>query len=52
VLQGTWVGVLTNNDHRSAGMGWIALGPVISGAVCAIVAYALGAAYCNRLGKR
>lgn len=49
VVQVALVSVWASNDHQSAGMGWIALGPVISGVVCAAIAYAAGAAFCSEI---
>ena len=49
VVQVACVGFWASTDRQSAGMGWLALGPVISGAICAAIAYAVGAAFCSKI---
>ena len=48
-VQAALVIVADSNDHRSAGMGLLGLAPVVSGAVCAAIAYAVGHKFCNRI---
>lgn len=42
LIHGGFISYLANNDHNSAGMQWLALGPVFSGVPCAIIAYGIG----------
>lgn len=43
LIHGGLVSYFANNDRHSAGMAWLALGPVFSGVPCAIIAYGIGA---------